>query len=106
LDLTAALAGSHAQVAGKMVTKINALTGHTGAAVDLSEGASGARIFTVSSIGDGFGDGTLTFEMQKNGVALPQLVSTLVDEGIAAAVLTAAIPASPLAPAQVTPLRG
>ena len=105
LDLTAALGGSHAQVAGKMVTKINLLTGHTGAAVDLSEGAAGARIFTVSSIGDDFGDGTLTFELTKNGVALPQLVSTLVDEGIAGAVLTAAVPASPLVPARVTPLK-
>ncbi len=105
LDLVPALAGSWAQLAGMMVTKINALTGHTGAAVDMSESESGARIFTVSSIGDAFGDGTLTFEVVKNGVALPQLVSTLVDGGIAAAVLTAAIPASPLAAARVTPIK-
>lgn len=106
LDLTAALAGSHAQVAGQLVTKINALAGHAGADVDLSEGASGVRLFTVSSIADDFGDGTLVFEVAKNGVALPQLVSTIVDGGIAAAVLTAAVPASPLAPARVTPVKG
>ena len=106
MDLTAALAGSHAQVAGKLVTKINASANFAGATVDLSEGAAGTRLFTVSSIGDGFGDATLTFEVSKNGVALPQLVSTIVDAGIAGAVLTAAIPASPLAPAQVTAVKG
>ncbi len=103
-DLTAALPGSWAQLAGKMVTKINALAGHTDAAVDLSTSASGARLFTVSSISDAFGDGTLTFEVTKNGVALPQLVSTIVDDDIAAAVLTAAIPAAIVA-ARVTPLK-
>lgn len=102
LDLVPALAGSWAQLAGKMVTKINALTGHADADVDFSESESGARLFTVASISDGFGDADMTFEVQKNGVALPQLVSTLVEGGIAAAVLTAAIPASPLAPARVT----
>ncbi len=105
LDLVPALVGSWAQVAGKMVTKINALTGHTGAAVDFSELESGVRLFTVSSIGDDFGDGTLTLEVVKNGIALPQLVSTIVHEGISGAVLTAAIPASPLAPARVTALK-
>lgn len=105
LDLVPALAGSWAQVAAKMVTEINLLTGHDDAVIDLSENESGTRLFTVSSISDGFGDGTLTFEMVKNGVALPQLVSTLVDGGIAGAVLTAAIPAIPLAAARVTPLK-
>ena len=87
-----------------MITKINALTGHADATVDLSTSESGTRLFTVSSISDAFGDGTLTFEVTKNGVALPQLVSTIVDDGIAAAVLTAAIPAT-ISAARVTALK-
>lgn len=106
MDLTAAAAGSWFQLAGRMVTVLNADTDIAGADVDFSENGSGTRLFTVSDITDAFGDGTLTFEMRKGGVALPQLVSTIVDGGIAGAVLTAAIPADPFAAAQVTPLKG
>lgn len=104
LDLVEALAGSWAQVAAKMVTEINLLAGHDDATIDLSTNESGTRLFTVSSISDAFGDGTLTFELVKNGVALPQLISTVVDGGIAAAVLTVAIPTAIVA-ARVTPLK-
>lgn len=105
LDLTVAAAGSWAQVSGKMVTLINALTGHDDADVDFSTSESGVRLFTVSSISDGFGDGDMVFELTKNSVGLPQLISTVVDGGIAAAVLTVAIPGT-ISPARVTPLKG
>lgn len=105
MDLTAAAKGSWFDLAGRAVTLLNEQTDIAGALVDFSEGGAGTRLFTCSDITDAFGDGTLTFELRKNGSALAQLVSTLVDGGIAGAVLTAAIPAIPFAAAQVTALK-
>ena len=101
MDLTAAAKGSWFDLAGRAVTLLNLQSDIAGAEVDFSEGGAGTRLFTCSDITDAFGDGTLTFELQKNGSALAQLVSTLVDEGIAGAVLTAAIAAEPFAAAQI-----
>jgi hypothetical protein len=106
MDLTLAADGSWFDLAGRAVTLLNAQAAIAGASVDFSEGGAGTRLFTCSDVADAFGDGTLTFELRKNGSALPQLVSTLVDEGIAGAVITAAIPADPFASAQVTPVKG
>lgn len=105
LDLTAAAANSYEAILGELVGKINSHADIANADVDLSEGAAGTRLFTVSSIADGLGDGTLVFEIRQNGTAFAPLVSTLTDGGIAGAVITAAIPASPIVPARVTAVK-
>lgn len=105
LDLTVAVSGSYEAILGELVGLINVHPDIADAEVDLSEGAAGARLFTVSSISDDLGDGDLVFEFRHNGSAFAPLVSTLVDGGIAGAVITAAIPASPIAPPRVTPVK-
>ena len=98
-DLTQAPVGGYAALIGQMVSELVA-AGLT-ASVDMSEALAGTRLFTLSTIGDGIGDGTVEFEVRHNGTVETVLMSTIVDGGIAAAVLTAAIPASPLAPPRI-----
>jgi len=102
MDLTAAVEGSYESLLAQVVTEVLASPDIANAALDLSEGGAGARLLTLASIADGIGDATVTFEVRQNGVAFAPLVSTITDEGIAAAVLTVAIPASPIAPGRVT----
>jgi hypothetical protein len=99
VDLTQFAAGSYEALIGQMVTE-GVAAGLT-SSVDLSEGASGTRLFTMSTVGDNIGDGTFEFEVRHNGTVETVLMSTIVHEGIAGAVLTAAIPASPLAPPRI-----
>jgi hypothetical protein len=99
VDLTQFAAGSYEALIAQMVTE-GVAAGLT-SSVDLSEGASGTRLFTLATVGDGIGDATVEFEVRHNGTVETVLMSTIVDEGIAAAVLTAAIPASPLAPPRI-----
>jgi hypothetical protein len=106
LDLTMALPNSYEVLMGQMVTLLNADAQITGAAVDFSEGAAGARLLTISSIADALGDLTVTAELRRYGAPDAALLSTIVDGGIAAAVLTVAIPATPIPFARVTPVRG
>jgi len=106
LDMTIAVEGSYEAIVGQLVTELNAHAEIAGADVDLSEGAAGARLLTVAAIADNLGDGTMTFTMSKNKVAYTPLVSTIVHEGIAAAVLTAAVPASALPLPSITPVKG
>lgn len=105
LDFVQADVGSYEAILAQLVTGLNAQADIAGAAVDFSEGASGARLFTAAAVSDGIGDATLEVEIRQNGTAFAPLVSTITHEGVAAAVLTAAIPASPLAPANVTALK-
>ncbi len=102
VDITTAEFAGYEAILARLVSKINDNVDIANAAVDFSEAAGGARLFTVSSIADDVGDGTLVFEMRRNGSAFSPMVSTIVHEGIAAAVITAAIPASPIAPPRVT----
>jgi len=100
VDLSQFAAGSYEALIGQMVTDLNAGADFT-SSVDLSEGAAGTRLFTLATIGDDIGDATVEFEVRHNGTVETVLMSTIVDEGSAAAVLTAAIPASPLAPPRI-----
>ena len=100
LDLTQAEVGGYEALIGQMATDLGALTDFT-SSVDLSEGAAGARLFTLATIGDNIGDATVEFEVRHHGTVETVLMSTITHEGIAGAVLTAAIPASPLAPPRV-----
>ena len=101
VDLTVAAVGSYEALLGQLVTEINAATDIANAAVDMSEGASGARLLTLASIADGIGDAAVEVEFRHNGTPETVLVSTITDGGIAAAVLTMAIPASPIAPPRI-----
>lgn len=101
VDATAAASNSYEALVAQMVTDLSAAADIAAASVDLSEGASGARIFTLAEIADDIGDAAVEFEMRHNGTVETVLMSTIVDEGIAGAVLTAAIPAGPLAPPRV-----
>jgi hypothetical protein len=73
--------------------------------VDLSETLAGARLLTLATIGDNIGDATVEFEIRNNGTAFGPLVGAITDGGIAGAVLTVAIPASPLAPPRIVALK-
>jgi len=81
----------------RFATLINNTTGFTGAKADLSAN----RLFTVASVADGFGDGTLVFEIRRNGSKFSPFTSTIVDGGIAAAVITVALQAA-FVPPRVT----
>lgn len=82
----------------RLVTILNQNVDIANSAVDFDPAN---LLFTVSSIADNLGDGTLVFEMRRNGSKFTPLVGALVDEGIDAAVITAAIPAT-FVPPRVT----
>ncbi len=100
MDITLAAVNSYEALMGQMVSELNAFADLT-SSVDFSEGAAGTRLLTLATVGDDIGDATIEVEIRHNGTPETVLMSTLVDGGIAAAVLTAAIPASPLAPPRV-----
>lgn len=106
MDLTAATPGDYESVMAQMVSLLNAHPDIANAAVDFSEAAGGARLLTLSSVADALGDGSVVFEVRRNGVAQPALASTITDAGIAGAVLSVAIPASPIVFPNVIPLKG
>lgn len=106
MDLTQAAGGSYEAIMAQALTEVLASPDIQDATLDLSEGASGARLFTVAgTTNDDLGDGTLEIEMRQHGVAFAPLLSTVTHEGLADAVLSVAIPASPLAPARVVALK-
>ncbi len=100
MDLTLAVVGSFEMLLAQLTTELATFADLT-TSLDLSEGAAGARLLTVATIGDDIGDATLEVELRHNGTAETVLLSTIVDGGIAAAVLTVALPASPLAPPRI-----
>ncbi len=95
VDGVAAAVDSYEVLLGQMVTLLNADPEIDNAAVDFSEGAAGARLFTIASIADDIGD-SLVFARLGSPHAgdIPSLIGTIVDEGIAGAVLTFALPAA------------
>ncbi len=94
IDGVAALENSYEVMLGQMVTILNAQTDIANAEVEMSELLLGPRLFTIASIADNIGDSTVSvrFGTPHSG-NVPGLTSTIVDGGIAGAVLTMAIPA-------------
>jgi hypothetical protein len=105
VDLTEFAENSYEAILAQMVTGLLGSPDIDDAELDLSEAGSGARLLTVASIADGIGDATVEFEIRNNGVAFAPLVSTITDGGVAGAVLTVAIPASPIAPPRIHALK-
>ncbi len=99
-DLEQAEVGGYEALLAQMVTDM-ALNADFTTVLDMSENALGTRLFTLSDIGDDIGDSIVEFEMRHNGTEETVLMSTIVDDGIAGAVLTVALPALPLAPPRI-----
>lgn len=97
MDLTVAVFNSYEAIMGQLVTSLAADDELT-TTIDLSDGAAGASLLTVATVGDGLGDATMVVEIRHNGTAETVLVSTIVHEGSAAAVLTAALVATIVPP--------
>ena len=99
LDLTAADINSYESLVAQLITDLAGAVDFT-PVVDFSDGAAGARLITLADVGDAMGGATVTLEFRHNGTAETVLLGTVVDEGIDAAVLTVAIPAT-LAPPRI-----
>lgn len=94
IDGVAAPAESYEVLLGQMITLLNADPEIGNADVDMSELLLGNRLFTIASIADGIGDSTVLARLgSPHKGTIPSLVGTIVHEGIAAAVLTFALPA-------------
>lgn len=94
IDGVAAEENSYEVLLGQMVTLLNGDPEIAAAAVDMSELLAGTRLFTVAALADGIGDSTVLIRLgAPHSGAIPGLIGTIVDEGIAAAVLTFALPA-------------
>lgn len=65
---------------------------------DFPNAAWAADLLTISSIGDDYGDHTVTAGMSYGGVDVPSLTGAITHEGIAGAVLTVATNAAPTLP--------
>ena len=100
MDLTAATVNSYESLVAQLITDLAGAVDFT-PSVDFSEGAAGTRLITLGTVGDAMGAAAVELEMRHNGTVETVLLSTIVEEGIDAAVLTVAIPASPLAPPRV-----
>jgi hypothetical protein len=85
-DMTQTTSADLEQLAAHAVSLLNALVPIAGADIDF--GDAGGPLLTVAAIADAIGDYKLIAELGKNGVDVPLLTGTVVDEGIAAAVLT------------------
>ena len=93
LDGTAAAENSYAVLLGQIVTLLNSDPEIANAAVDMSELLAGARLLTVASIADGIGDSTVLIRLGAPiSGSVPGLLGAIVHEGVAAAVLTMALP--------------
>ncbi len=94
IDAVAAPANSYEVLIGQMITLLNADPEIANAAVDMSELLLGTRLFTIASIADDIGDSTVLIRLGAPHTGnIPSLVGTIVHEGVAAAVLTWALPA-------------
>lgn len=100
IDLTLALVGSYEMLLAQLLTELDTFADLT-PSLDLSEGASGARLLTLATVGDDIGDAAIEVELRHNGTAETVLLGVIVDEGLAGAVLTVALPASPIAPPRI-----
>lgn len=94
IDAVAAPAESYEVLLGQMVTLLNGDPEIANAAVDMSELLLGTRLFTIASIADGIGDSSVIMRLgSPHAGDVPGLHGAIVDEGVAAAVLTFALPA-------------
>jgi hypothetical protein len=94
IDGVAALENSYEVLLGQMVTLLNGDPEIAGAACQMSEGLAGPRLFTIAAIGDDIGDSTVQVRLgAPNSGAIPSLIGAITHEGIAAAVLSFALPA-------------
>lgn len=93
IDGVAAPENSYEVLLGQMITLLNGDPEIANAAVDMSELLAGARLLTVASIADGIGDSVVTIRLGAPHLGnVPGLLGAIVDDGIAAAVLTMALP--------------
>lgn len=93
LDGTAAPEESFEVLLGQMITLLNADPEIGNAAVDMSELLAGTRLLTIASVADGIGDSTVTIRLGSPPAGnVPGMLGAIVHEGIAAAVLTMALP--------------
>lgn len=97
LDLTMATT-AYANLFAQMVGLLNGQAIIAGAAVDMSTGAAGASLFTLSDVADALGDKQVLVTIQKNAAAIPGLLGAVTDQGIAAAVLSVAVIQNPVLP--------
>jgi hypothetical protein len=83
-EVSAAAADTVDDLGDAMVIALNA---HA----DIANAAYATPSLTLADVADGIGDHTVVCELRLGGVALPGFVGAIVHEGIAAAVLTAAL---------------
>lgn len=100
IDLTVALEGSLHSLLARLTTDLGLFADIT-PALDLSQGGAGARLLTLAVVGDDIGDATIEVEIRHNGTPETVLLGTIVDGGIAAAVLTVVLQAGPFTPPRV-----
>lgn len=93
MDLTVSTDG-YINFVAEMVGLLNAESIIAGAAMDLGVGGTTDLLLTIADISDALGDRQVQLAFERNGVAMPGLTGAIVDEGIAGAVLTMAIPAA------------
>lgn len=75
------------EIGAALVVLLNATT-------PIANASYASNVLTVAAIGDGLGDHALTFEVRApSGDLVPGVIGAIVDEGIAGAVITAALPA-------------
>lgn len=93
LDGTAAPEESFEVLLGQMITLLNADPEIANADVDMSELLLGDRLLTIASLADGIGDSTVTVRLGAPVAGnVPGMLGAIVHEGVAAAVLTMALP--------------
>lgn len=88
-------ADGYANLFGEMVGLLNAESIIAGSLIDM--GAT-PPLLTISDVADGLGDKQVVAEMRYGGSAVASMLATIVDEGIAAAVLTVEAVAAPVLP--------
>lgn len=94
IDGVAAEENSYEVLLGQMVTLLNGDPEIANAEVEMSELLLGPRLFTMASVADGIGDSTVLVRLgAPHAGDIPSLIGAIVDDGVAAAVLTFALPA-------------
>lgn len=94
IDAVAAPVDSYEVLLGQIITLLNADPEIANAEVEMSELLLGPRLLTIASLADGIGDSTVNIRLgAPNSGNIPGLLGSITHEGIAAAVLTMALPA-------------
>jgi len=109
LDGVAAATDSYEVYMAEIVGLLNAHADIAAATIEMSESLLGPRILTVAAISDDIGDGAVTIRFGFGDAGdVSGLKGAIVDEGIAGAVLTMALPTSAalVLPSAPTPVKG